>query len=190
MRFIEDLRSLSEATSSSSTRPEFQAFLSGLIHDIELMGFSDLVTLAVCDAVRSFGDASDQAFVWLSRIAVKYLVLCTLGLDPEVELQLHRKFATWTVCPDTHMIISYLCEGDEGHTQSKSVFESLLAVNVKILVTQAVAEEAAHHASISHTNLEASERMVQLHRSILCAWCRLRSTACADSKKRTERELR
>ncbi len=157
MRFVEDLRQLGGAFVASSTLPEFQAFISETKRDIQQLGYSDDINQSLASAVDCFGDPSDEAFTWLTQTAVKYLVLCTLGLDPEVERQVHKRFSAWTFCPDTHILLSYICEGDEGHTRCESVLTTLHKLNAEILILQAVVEETAHHAVIARKNLEEVE---------------------------------
>jgi hypothetical protein len=94
-------------------------------------------------------DTTSGGFRWISELGTKYVVICSLGLDPELERRIHERVARWTVVPDTHVLLSYLCRGDEGHAACHAILAQLARLESNICLAQAALEESAHHAEIA-----------------------------------------
>jgi hypothetical protein len=102
-----------------------------------------------------------KGFVWLSELAAKYLVICALGLDPELERQIAERVRFWHVVPDTHVVLAYLSAGDERHEQAEQVLTAGRRLKAKLVFAESVLEEAVHHAELANDEFEQFRQRVQ-----------------------------
>jgi hypothetical protein len=122
----------------------------GLLADVEGLHLNDLVANRVAEVLREMlVNNQTDAFRWISELGIKYVVICSLGLDPELERRLQEQVANWILIPDTHVVLSYLCPGDEGHESCVAILEQLRRLGTSIWAMEPVVEEAAHHAGIA-----------------------------------------
>jgi hypothetical protein len=153
LRVVEELQAIA-ADGNTDASPAQSALLSSAIHgildEIENLRLNERVSKRIAEVLRQMlTNSKADAFQWLSELGVKYVVICSLGLDPELERRIRERVASWVVIPDTHVILSYLCVGDEGHDACDAILKQLHHLGGTIWAMEPVVEEAIHHAVIA-----------------------------------------
>jgi len=93
------------------------------------------------------GDTKTRA--WLSQVAATFVSLCALGLHPEAQQELLDRLRLWSLIVDNHVVISFLCRGEDDHDGVKRILEAWRKLGREISTCDAVLEEAAYHAFIA-----------------------------------------
>ena len=94
-------------------------------------------------------DSSSEGFRWLSELGTKYVVICSLGLDPELERRIRergrggRLFRTLTYYCLTCAQVTRVTEA------CHAILTQLKRFQCSLWLMQAVLEETAHHAEIA-----------------------------------------
>jgi hypothetical protein len=88
---------------------------------------------------------------WLCQCAAAFVSLCTLGLHPEAQAELLNKLREWSIIPDTHVLLSFLCEGDRDHGATVKVLRAWQTMGRELCAANPVLEEAAYHAYIAES---------------------------------------
>jgi hypothetical protein len=99
--------------------------------------------------IDMFYEKEWPAFQWLSQICGTYVMMCSLGLEELSNQQILRILSTYHVIPDSDIIISLLCEGEDNHEQVERIIKGWIAVGGEVMLSSPVLEEVAHHAWIS-----------------------------------------
>ena len=129
--------------------------VQGALDDIAMLRLRPPAARRVAEVLgEMLGNRHSPAFRWISELGVKYIVVCALGLDPELEQRVRDRIANWVVIPDTHVVLSYICKGDEGHAACAAVLKQLHRFECEIWAMQPVLEEAVHHAEIAADSFE------------------------------------
>jgi hypothetical protein len=154
LKVIAELQSISQQNDPSVSTAGATGILSATVHalldEIDALRLNDRVAKRAAEVLREMlANHHCRAFRWLSELAVKYVVICSLGLDPEIERRIRDRVRTWVIIPDTHVVLSYLCGGDEGHESCNAVLTQLKKLEGSIWLIKAVLEETAHHAVIA-----------------------------------------
>lgn len=150
LHVIDEVRQLALGNTKPAATPLLTRLLDTLLSHLSTM---HLVPSAEANAARILQDMFVQdesdAAKWMSELAAKYLVLASLGLDASLQCELQNRIACWRIVPDTHVVLSYLCEGDEGHQAAKLVLEQLQRLKAEIQAVDPVLEETLHHAVLA-----------------------------------------
>jgi hypothetical protein len=150
LRVVGELQRLASGESGSSSPLLLTSALQHIldeVFDLELpIDLQERIVAVVRDMLQN---AHSPAFQWISDLGIKYVVICALGLDPRLEQRIRDRVSQWVVVPDTHVVLSYLCTGDEGYGTCWLLLRQLHRLQGVIWLCQAVAEECTNHAEIS-----------------------------------------
>lgn len=80
-----------------------------------------------------FLERSGPAFDWLTRIAERFVMLCSLGLEAASGDELRRVLTSHRLILDTDIILSYLCEGEADHIASRDLLVRWLQIGGRVL---------------------------------------------------------
>lgn len=150
---VEEVRQLLSGTTKPSAIPLLTRLIGKLITHVTSMQLSLQVEADVVRVLQDmFVQQDSEAFDWMSKLAAKYLVLASVGLDASFQRELAERASFWVIVPDTHVMLSYLCEGDEGHAAAKIVLSQLNKLQAEIQATDPVLEETLHHAALATHN--------------------------------------
>jgi len=104
-----------------------------------------------------FSERSSPAFEWLTEICSVYVMMCSLGFEALSAQQTTAALSAVGLVPDTDVVISFLCEGEENHPEVNRILTAWRAVGGRVLMTRAVLEEVSYHAWISENDFLAIE---------------------------------
>lgn len=76
-------------------------------------------------------------------------MLCSLGFEQLSSAQMIRTLSCIDVIPDSDVVISLLCEGEENHSDVERILMGWKAIGGRIIMIRPVLEEIAYHAWIS-----------------------------------------
>lgn len=96
--------------------------------------------------IDMFFEKGSKAFDWLTQICSVYVMMCSLGLEELSSQQIIKVLSTYHVIPDSDIIISLLCEGENNHEDVVRIIHGWNAIGGKLFVTTPVLEEVAYHA--------------------------------------------
>lgn len=99
--------------------------------------------------IDMFYEKDSPAFLWLSQICGTYVMMCSLGLEELSNQQIIRVLSTYHIIPDSDILISLLCEGENNHKEVERIIKGWIALGGEIILSIPVLEEVAHHAWIS-----------------------------------------
>lgn len=146
------IQAISSLTNNQNPGPRstFGELLEGMRKRIIALqiggGRSDAVAQAVIDL---FSEKESEAFQWLSELAVKYVNLCSLGLEPSAQHEISGRLRDLDLVLDTDVILSLISEGERPHQAILDALERWKKVGGGVVITPPVIEEAAYHAWIS-----------------------------------------
>jgi predicted nucleic acid-binding protein len=92
------------------------------------------------------------AFDWLAGVAGRFAATCTLGLPAEISSALANTLKKLRPFLDTDVVISYLCPHEPAHVAAQAVVKLNRRLGNDVMITDAVAEEAARHAMKAYTD--------------------------------------
>jgi hypothetical protein len=137
----------------------------GISRTVSVISTADLresVGLAILDMLT---ERSGAAFDWFSKVAERFVVLCSLGLEGTSADEVRRVLRSHQVILDSDIILNYLCEGETDHRQSRDLLGWWLQLGGRLLVSPVVLEEVAYHAWISERDFRETEYLIgKLHR--------------------------
>ncbi len=120
----------------------------------------DEVRQAIIDM---FSEKESEAFNWLTQICSVYVMMCSLGFEALSSEQITRVLRNFRLVPDTDIIISLLCEGENNHKEVSHIVNGWRLLGGKILMSTPVLEETAFHAWISeHDYVQMWEQLDQI----------------------------
>jgi len=92
------------------------------------------------------------AFEWLAGVAGRFAATCTLGLPHEIGSTLTETLKKIRCFVDTDVVVSYLCAHEPSHAAAHAVVRLHRRLGNQVMITEAVAEEAARHAMKAYTD--------------------------------------
>ena len=166
LKIISEIQSVQHADSKDDSAKDrvgvLQSSIKGLLDEIEVLNIPTRAKVEVAAALGAmFNDRTSRAYLWIGQLGVKYVIICGLGLDPEINARLRERIKTWVVVPDTHVVLSYLCQGDAGHEACKSVLAQLRNLGSSMWAAEAVLAEAVNHAEIATRSFLMWEQRVR-----------------------------
>jgi predicted nucleic acid-binding protein len=104
---------------------------------------------------------NSDAFIWISELAAKYIVICALGLDPQLQQRIAERVSSWQLIPDTHVLLAYLSSGDDRHEQANQLLKATHRLKASLIFAESVLEESIHHAELAKKRFEEFRIRVQ-----------------------------
>lgn len=158
LRVVAELQAIANGEDDRLNKPEIN-LIPGAIRDLLIevnnLGLDVSVAMHIADGLaKMLHDLDSDAFRWISELGAKYVVACSLGLDPEVERRIQSRVRAWAIVPDTHILLSHICPGDEGHVSCCLILSQLRSMGAALWLTQPVLEETAHHAEIADASFD------------------------------------
>lgn len=151
---------LSGSTASGDETNLRELLVSGIKKTVSVISTAELrsrVELALLDV---FLERSSPAFEWLTRIAERFVMICSLGLEAESGEQLRKVLVSHQIILDSDIILSYLCQGEVEHPASRDLLTRWLQMGGRIVVSSVVLEEVAHHAWIAERDFLETELLL------------------------------
>lgn len=108
-----------------------------------------------------FADRDGEAFEWLSRIAERFVGLCSLGLEASSGAEVRRTILQQDLVLDTDILLTWLCEAEPEHEAILEVLSRWRRIGGRILVLTPVLEEVATHAWIAQRDLDETKFMLR-----------------------------
>ena len=154
--FFNGLRVLSAIASLSGLGPEpgprrpLSELLDGIRTGIAATGLGGARCEEVAQAVVDlFSDRESESFAWLTDLAVKYVGICSLGLEPTAQQALAAHLRNIDLVIDTDIVLSFLSPGERPHAAVENLLRRWVSFGGRVLITPTVLEEASYHAWIS-----------------------------------------
>lgn len=118
---------------------------------------ADEIRLAVVDM---FSEKDRHAFKWLTEICSVYVMMCSLGFEALSNRQTLAALTSISLVPDTDVVLSLLCEGEDNHDEVERILTGWSAIGGKVLTAKPVLEEVSYHAWISGNDYAATEHQI------------------------------
>ena len=152
---------LSGRRDTSSEDPNLRSLLTeGIKRTVAVISTTDLresVALAILDMLT---ERSGAAFEWFSKVAERFVILCSLGLEGTSADEIRQVLRSHQVILDSDIILSYLCTGESDHRKSRDLLGWWLQLGGRLLVSPVVLEEVAYHAWISERDFRETEYLL------------------------------
>jgi len=179
LKLIQAISSLTRAGSLSAPKKSFAQLLDLMRERITKIGVggarSDSIAQAVVDL---FSERESPAFSWLTDVAVKYVSMCSLGLEPTAQQEITSRLKDIKLLLDTDIVLSYLSKGERPHLAITETIDRWKEIGGDVTIVPPVVDETAYHAWISEfeyqevwrqlVNLEPNE----FHRYVKTAFVR------------------
>lgn len=150
LRLVRAIASLLANTEKLPPPPTFSELLERLRGSIIALGVGGSRKNEVAQAIVDlFSDSDSGAFNWLTELAVKYVTLCSLGLEPSAQQEISGRLRDIDLIVDTDIVLSLLSQGDRPHTAVEEVLTRWRHIGGALIVPPPVLEETAYHAWIS-----------------------------------------
>jgi len=150
LRLLRAIASLSPSSELRGPSKPFETLLDGVKQSIRATGIGGGRCEEVAQAVVDlFSERDSEAFSWLTDLAVKYVSLCSLGLDASAQREVIANLQSIDLIVDTDVVLSFLSEGERPHQAVKELLERWRKLGGTVLVTPPVLEESAYHAWMS-----------------------------------------
>jgi hypothetical protein len=104
-----------------------------------------------------FTERQGKGFDWLTRVAERFVTLCSIGLENTSGAAIRETLTTQRVVLDSDIILNYLCKAEPDHAASRDLLTKWIGIGGKILVSPVVLEEVAHNAWISDNDFRSTE---------------------------------
>ena len=155
LKIIQVIASLTHDEPHSATKKTFSELLDGMRSRIVRLGVGGARAESVAQAVVDmFFERDSDALAWLTEIAVKYVNLCSLGLEPTAQQEVSGRLKDIDLVLDTDIVLSVLSEGERPHKAIEETINRWKDIGGRIVIVPPVVEEAAYHAWISDTVYE------------------------------------
>lgn len=105
--------------------------------------------------IDMFFERDSAAFQWLTQVCGIYVMMCSLGFETLSSQEIVRVLSCFYLVPDSDVILSLLCEGEDNHDGVERILTGWKAVGGKLFMVRPVLEEVAYHAWISEYDYEA-----------------------------------
>jgi len=132
-----------------------------------LEGVGDKVAALFVDSTRGsevrqavidmFSERDTEAFRWLTRTCLVYVMVCSLGLEALSATQVKKALNGVKLVADSDVVISLLCEGERNHHEMVRLVQGWRSLGGQLLAAPAVLEEVSLHAAISEYDYRAME---------------------------------
>ena len=179
LRLIRAIASLLATNEKSLPSKTFAELLGGVKDSIQSLGVGGARSEEVAQAILDlFSDRDSPAFNWLTELAVKYVTLCSLGLEPSAQQEVSGRLKDIDLILDTDIVLSLLSQGERPHRAVEEVLKRWRSIGGQVLIPPPVLEEAAYHAWISDyefrdvENLLAHVQPEEVHRYAKTAFVR------------------
>jgi hypothetical protein len=143
---------------SDAEDPNLRALLvEGISRTVSVITFPELrdtTGLAILDLLT---ERSGPAFDWFTKVAERFVMLCSLGLEATSGDEIRHALGAHQVILDTDIILNYLCQGEVDHSRSKDLLTRWLQLGGRLMVSPVVLEEVAYHAWISERDFKETE---------------------------------
>ncbi|MBK7908708.1 MAG: hypothetical protein IPJ78_19470 [Gemmatimonadetes bacterium] len=103
-----------------------------------------------------FSEKGTAAFDWLSEICAVYVMMCSLGLEPQSSASVTSVVRGITLLLDTDVILSLLSDGEVSHKETEQLLGGWRALGGTVLAPDPSLEEAAYHAWIAESDYVAT----------------------------------
>lgn len=110
--------------------------------------------------VDMFAEKDSAAFRWLADICSVYVMMCSLGFEALSGPQTVKVLSSLRLVPDSDVVISLLCEGEDNHDEIQRILSGWAAMGGKLLMAKPVLEEVSYHAWISDNDYLAMEHEI------------------------------
>lgn len=118
--------------------------------------------LAILDMLT---ERSSRAFDWFTKVAERFVILCSLGLEATSGEEVRQVIRSHEVILDSDIILSYLCDAETDHGKAKDLLSRWVQLGGRLLVSPVVLEEVAYHAWIAERDFQETEYLLgKLHR--------------------------
>jgi hypothetical protein len=107
-----------------------------------------------------FTERQGDGFTWLTRVAERFVTLCSIGLEDSSGKALRETLTAQRVVLDSDIILNFLCKAEPNHAASKDLLVGWLNIGGKILVSPVVLEEVAHNAWISDNDFKSTQEFI------------------------------
>jgi len=145
----------------STDVPDLRALLTeGVKRAASIIQTDDLRDAVGCGLLDIFTERDSKAFDWLTKVAERFVVLCSLGLEDSSSEAAREVLSSHRVILDSDVILDYLCEGESEHGAAHNLLSEWLMIGGRLLVSTVVLEEVAHHAWISERDYNESELLI------------------------------
>jgi len=150
LRVMSAIASLSGSGPQPGPRKPLSELLDGIRRGIATTGVGGARAEEVGQAVVDlFDDRESESFAWLTDLAVKYVGICSLGLEPTAQQAVGEHLQSIDLVVDTDVVLSFLSPGERPHTTVEELLRRWVGFGGLVLITPLVLEETAYHAWIS-----------------------------------------
>ncbi|WP_433964590.1 hypothetical protein [Tunturiibacter gelidiferens] len=119
---------------------------TGLRKVASIIKTDDLRDVVYRGLLDLFTEREGKAFDWLARVAERFIIICSLGLENTSGEALRQSLTSQRIILDSDIILDFLCKAERDHRTSSDLLRGWLKVGGHILVSPIVLEEVAHHA--------------------------------------------
>lgn len=148
-------------THDSTEEPNLRdLLLAGIHRTVSVISTPELretVGLAILDMLT---ERSGPAFDWLTKVAERFVILCSLGLEATSSEEIRQVLRSHQIIIDSDIILSYLCEGEPEHERARDLLTRWLQMGGRLLVSPVVLEEVAYNAWISERDFRETENLL------------------------------
>jgi hypothetical protein len=146
---------------TTTEEPDLRGLLiDGIKRIVSVVQVPDLresIGLAILDMLT---ERSGPAFDWFTKVAERFVILCSLGLEATSGDEIRQVLASHLIILDSDIILSYLCDGEVDHRRSRDLLSWWLQLGGRLLVSPVVLEEVAYHAWISERDFQETEYLL------------------------------
>jgi hypothetical protein len=146
---------------SSTEDPNLRTLLvDGIRRTVSVVSTPDLresMGLAILDMLT---ERSGPAFDWFTKVAERFVILCSLGLEATSGEEIRQVIRAHEVILDSDIILSYMCEAETDHRKASDLLSRWVQLGGRLLVSPVVLEEVAYHAWISERDFQETEYLL------------------------------
>lgn len=152
---VESIQLIAGGKSTLVDHPTLRDQINAVGNKISLMPGKGARASEIAQAIVDiFHERTSPAFEWLAQICDVFLQLCSLGLEPASQAIMIDRLQEVDLILDTDVVLSLLSAGEQNHAATMSIVEGWRKIGGRLFVSEAVLEEAAHHAWISHKDFD------------------------------------
>jgi len=186
LRVMSAIASLSGGGPQPGPRKPLSELFAGIRGGITTTGVGGARAEEVAQAVVDlFDDRESESFAWLTDLAVKYVGICSLGLEPTAQQAVVEHLQSIDLVVDTDVVLSFLSPGERPHSTVEELLRRWVGFGGHVLITPPVLEETAYHAWISDNEYQDTWRDLsrfppnEVHRYAGNAFVRAFAAQCA-----------
>jgi hypothetical protein len=106
-----------------------------------------------------FTETKSKAFEWLTSVCSVFVMMCSLGLESRSSREISDALIGLRLVPDTDILLSLLCEGEQNHEAAVRVAKGWKALGGTIALSTPTLEEVATHANIAQHDYESTKHL-------------------------------